>query len=79
MSISGLALPQTSCPGSSRRSTPVAGLPPLGPHLRVRSSQTAGTGHAREQDALLSKLLYMLPRGKAAQGRVGTDVWASAW
>ena len=69
MSVPGLTLAQTSCPG----------LLPLRPHLRVRTPRTVGTGHTGSKKALLRQLLYPLPRGKVAQGCVGTDVWASAW
>lgn len=79
LGISSLILPQTSCLGSSRRSMYVTGLPPPCPHLREKTSETVSPGHTGEQNAFLSKLLYMLPRGEVAQGCVGTDLWASAW
>lgn len=56
-----------------RRSSPSA-TPPQG-------EDTINCRHRTHQGARLSlsKLLYMFPRGKEAQGGVGTDLWASAW
>lgn len=43
-------------------------------HHKLQAQDTPGS-----DNAFLSKLVYVLPRGKVAQGCVGTDLWASAW
>lgn len=74
MSILGLTLPHTSCPGPSG-SMQATGLPPLSPHPREKTSKVTETGQLGSKDAPLGKLLCVLPRvGKVAQDCVETDL-----
>lgn len=77
VSVSGLTLPP-----------PALGLPEAcTSQATPLRNPTSGRGHHKLQaqdspgskNEVLSKLLYVLPRGKVAQGCVGTDLWASAW